>query len=387
MAVELQKLIHKVENKDVRLVAGKEGMSNLVTWVHMVEVSEVTDFLTGGEIAFITGIGISSPSEVLSLVEHIYEKHAAGVVINTGPFLEKIPEEVVSFCEENGRPLFEVPWRVHLAEIMRVFCYEITLADRKTAEIAAAFRTALLFPKQEELYVVPLSQRGFPASWSYTVIVAAPKTASMVTSKRMEKIEMTLSNYMSHSYQDFSLFHSEDELIAITGNYSESKNTDFVTTLRHYLNEIRHPSEIFYFGAGKSTGSVRCIYKSYRQAKAVVKLLKNGHVSQGQIFYSKMGFYKLLMNIEDQEVLEDYCKNTIAPVVEYDKKNNSSLVEVLSAYLKNNGSVKETADELYVHRNTVNYKLNKIKELTGMNLSAMDARLQLSAALMVINIL
>ena len=93
------------------------------------------------------------------------------------------------------------------------------------------------------------------------------------------------------------------------------------------------------------------------------------------------------MNIEDRDVLEDYYEHTIQPLVEFDQKNDSNLTQVLQCYLNHNGSVKETADELYVHRNTVNYKLAKIRELTGMDLSSIDARIQLAIGLMLQNIL
>ena len=95
-----------------------------------------------------------------------------------------------------------------------------------------------------------------------------------------------------------------------------------------------------------------------------------------------MGIFKLLMNIEDEEILHEYYEHTIQPIQEYDKKNNSSLTTVLRSYLKNNGSVKETADELFIHRNTVNYKINKIEELLQMDLSSLDTRIQLSVGFM-----
>ncbi|MDD6449631.1 MAG: helix-turn-helix domain-containing protein, partial [Lachnospiraceae bacterium] len=48
--------------------------------------------------------------------------------------------------------------------------------------------------------------------------------------------------------------------------------------------------------------------------------------------------------------------------------------------------VKETAEKLFVHRNTINYYLGKIKELTGMDLSSLNVKTQLTTALMLMNI-
>ena len=100
------------------------------------------------------------------------------------------------------------------------------------------------------------------------------------------------------------------------------------------------------------------------------------------MFYSDMGIYKLLMGIEDKDIMEEYYDKTIRPLSEYDQKNNSDLSVVLRSYLNHNGSVKETADELYVHRNTINYKLNKISEILDIDLSLLSSRLQLSVGFM-----
>ncbi|MCR4868747.1 MAG: helix-turn-helix domain-containing protein [Lachnospiraceae bacterium] len=60
---------------------------------------------------------------------------------------------------------------------------------------------------------------------------------------------------------------------------------------------------------------------------------------------------------------------------------------MLSSYLKNDGSVKATSEQLFIHRNTVNYRLGKIEEITDMNLSSTSDRLQLTVGLMILHIL
>lgn len=389
MAIELKRLIEQVSRMDIRLLAGQKGLHNQVTWVHMVEAREVTDFLDGGEITFITGIGIGSPSEVLPLIKHIHQKHAAGIIINTGPFLEKIPEDVIQYCEENSLPLFQVPWKVHLAEIMRIFCYAITKEDRKYVETAAAFKNAIFFPKQEELYIVPLSQNGFSQYWAYTVCVVELNSCLSVAAaaEQAEKIAIKLSDNLRHHYDNFSIFSYDRQILGVTANYTADDVQTFIHSMVHYLGMICHANESYSMGVGKTTKSIRCLFKSYRQAEAVRRLHANHKINNDSIYYSDMGMYKLLMNIEDRDVLEDYYEHTIQPLVEFDQKNDSNLTQVLQCYLNHNGSVKEAADELYVHRNTVNYKLAKIRELTGMDLSSIDTRIQLAIGLMLQNIL
>lgn len=81
--------------------------------------------------------------------------------------------------------------------------------------------------------------------------------------------------------------------------------------------------------------------------------------------------------IDDQEILEDYYINSIGPLIEYDRVNDGDLTQVLNNYLSSSGSIKETSERMFVHRNTVNYKISKIQDLLGVNLSDFSVRMEL----------
>lgn len=385
MAVELSKLMEKVTHMDITMIAGEQGLSNIVSWVHMIETKEASTFLEGGEIAFTTGIGLNHSLSILELVENIWKNRAAGVVLNIGPFLEDIPQEVIDFGNSHDFPVFTVPWKTHIAEIMRIFSYMITKSEQVNLEIAAAFKNALFFPKQEELYVVPLSQHGFNLNWNYysCAIRIMQSARHSISQKRLEAVCLDIDNHLQHrKYKKFAIFYNENQLIAITGNYTEKTMDAFTHDIYEYLSHYLRKNEHFYISIGKSTKSIRCLYKSYRQALSIQNFLQNRKNSSHLLSYSDMGIYKLLLGIEDKDILEEYYEKTIQPLITYDQKNDSDLAKVLWCYLKHNGSVKDTADELFVHRNTVNYKLNRVAEILDMNLSSLDTRLQLTLGFM-----
>lgn len=385
MAVELERLMKKVAHMDITLIAGEKGSSNMVSWVHMIETREASTFLEGGEIAFVTGIGLSSGLSILNLVEHIRENHASGVVLNIGPFLEQVPQEVIDFGNLHDFPVFCVPWKIHIAEIMRIFSYMITKSDQANLKIAAAFKNAIFFPKQEELFVVPLSQHGFHINWNYYACVISIKdsTGNIIPQKRLESLCLDMDNHLQHrKYKKFACFYNENQLIAITGNYSEEMMHSFTGDIHEYLSRYLPPRHQSFISIGKCTRSIRCLYKSYHQALSIQNFMEKKKDGPDMLAYSNMGIYKLLMGIEDNDILEEYYEKTILPLVEYDRKNNSDLADVLWVYLQNDGSVKETADKLFVHRNTINYKLNRIAEILDINLSSLNTRLQLTVGFM-----
>ena len=385
MAVELSRLMKKVSHMDITLLAGEQGLSNMVSWVHMIETKEASSFLEGGEIAFTTGIGLNNGLSILDLVENIWESNASGIVLNIGPFLERIPQEIIDFGNSHDFPIFSVPWKIHIAEIMRIFSSMITKSEQANLEIAAAFKNAIFFPKQEELFVVPLSQHGFHINWNYytCVIRIIDSAQNTISQKRLENICLDVDNHLQHrKYKKFAIFYNENQLIAITGNYSEEMMNSFTNDMHEYLSRYLQKNEQFFISIEKCTKSIRCLYKSYHQALSIQNFMENKKDSSNMLAYSNMGIYKLLMGVEDNEILEEYYEKTIQPLIEYDQKNNSDLANVLWTYLRNDGSVKETADELFVHRNTINYKLNRVAEILDMNLSSLDTRLQLTLGFM-----
>ena len=380
MSVELKRLIEKVSHMDITLIAGKNGMSNLVSWVHMVETKEASTFLEGGEIAFSTGIGLNHSLTVLDLVHNIWKHKASGIVLNIGPFLETVPPEVIEFGDKYDFPIFLVPWKIHIAEIMRIFSYTITKAEQANLTIASAFKNAIFFPNQEELFLVPLSQNGFQLNWSYHVCVihVSHLTYTEIDDNRLTYLIMYIDNFLQHrNYKYFAIFSHDNDILLVLGNYTEEQIRSLIKDMREYLGRYLQTKEYYYMGIGKCTKSIRCLYKSYHQALEIQKLQLHGKIPSSLISYSEMGVYKLLMGIEDADIIAEYYERTIKPLKDYDIKNTSNLCEVLRCYLTHNGSVMDTAEELYVHRNTINYKLNKVSEILKVNLSDLDTRLQL----------
>lgn len=384
MAIELQRLIEKAAHMDITLVAGKNGIHNPVTWVHMVETMEASDFLEGGEIAFTTGLGLGSHVSLLELISFMKSKNVSGVIVNTGPFIESISEETIDFCNRNDFPLYVVPWKIHLAEIMRIFCFAITKDEESILKTASGFKNAIFFPKQEELYVISLASQGFAADSNYSVCVISINSPVSDLEARLENLAANLNIYSGHNYDDYAIFvNNKSEILIVTRDYNKARLHKYIQDIRTRIIHYLLPGESITIGCGKITKSIRCLYKSYAQAKAIAKLHYKKKISESLIFYSDMGIYKLLMSIDDYDILTEYYTNILGPLEEHDKKYNSDYITVLKTYLYNNGSVQETAEILFLHRNTVNYKLSKIAELIKMDLSRLDTRMQLMVGFMI----
>lgn len=112
---------------------------------------------------------------------------------------------------------------------------------------------------------------------------------------------------------------------------------------------------------------------SYKRAIAACKMAKQ--FNYPQIYFDDMGVYQLLFIIEDQGILRQMYRSMLGVLIDYDQKHNTQLEETLYQYLKFDSNQKAMAESLYMHRNTINYRLNKIKELTECQLDSFEEKM------------
>ena len=81
-----------------------------------------------------------------------------------------------------------------------------------------------------------------------------------------------------------------------------------------------------------------------------------------------MGIYQYLFNNDNHEDILNYCNDRLRKIEEYDHANGTFLLDTLVTYYMNGFSVGKTAEELFIHRNSLQYRLNKIQELVDFEL-------------------
>ena len=93
--------------------------------------------------------------------------------------------------------------------------------------------------------------------------------------------------------------------------------------------------------------------------------------------------YRMLYLIEDRELLRDLSDKPLAPLIEYDKEHDGEYLATLEAYLRCGGSIKAMSEEMFVHRNTILYRMANIKKLLNSSLEDPQERLIYMVACMI----
>ena len=99
--------------------------------------------------------------------------------------------------------------------------------------------------------------------------------------------------------------------------------------------------------------------------------------------FEDTGSYRLLLPAmsEDAGELERFYEETVAPLSAYDEQYETELVATIEAYLENDGNVTPTADQLFTHRHTVRYRLERVRDLSGHDITSTEGREKLGLGL------
>jgi sugar diacid utilization regulator len=105
--------------------------------------------------------------------------------------------------------------------------------------------------------------------------------------------------------------------------------------------------------------------------------------------FEDTGAYRLLLPAmsEDAGELQRFFAETIAPLVAYDEQYETDLVQTLETFLDADGNVAGTAQRLFTHRHTVRYRLERVRDLTGLDVSSTDGREKLGLGLKAMRVL
>ena len=103
--------------------------------------------------------------------------------------------------------------------------------------------------------------------------------------------------------------------------------------------------------------------------------------SDDLVEYSSLGIYRLLNQLDNLPSVHEFCDQVIGPLINYDNEHRSNLVQTIEEYFNHHGNVSQTAEALFIHRNTLLYRLDRIQELTHHDLNQSDMRLALHLAL------
>jgi sugar diacid utilization regulator len=125
------------------------------------------------------------------------------------------------------------------------------------------------------------------------------------------------------------------------------------------------------------------------EALLAANVAEGGTPEGALLAFEQTGAYRLLLSTmtENPGELRRFYAETVEPLVAYDEQYETELLQTLETFLEADGNVAGTAQRLFTHRHTVYYRLERVRELTGLDVSSSDGREKLSLGLKAMRVL
>jgi len=388
MEITVAEILDSELLKDAKVIAGKPGLYRPVSSVTVGEVPDIADWLKGGEVVLSTLYAVSEdPAAQLQFVRTIISKNASALFIKPGRFVKELEKALVQEAKDAEFPLIKVPNEVRWTDLVREI-YDRMIKTEVEIRMKGDLIDDLLAGqyKPDEL----VRRAGFLgadlAGGSVGMIIDIDDFGAMIKEqnldeKAIQRVKRELlgtATWVVRTTSSKSLvsLKSDDVIVFLTP--AETGATDageFLEKARRVGEEIgnefagRFAGSTVSIGLGRFYADPASMAKTFEEAKTALSISRKLGRAGLLTRFDDVGTYKLLLRAYEQEPqeLELLYRESVEPLVTYDKQHKSDLVSTLECFLANDRNLNATAEELFAHRHTVRYRLERIAGITGLS--------------------
>ena len=379
MSIELRTLYRELGGRyELRLAAGEKGLSREVAWVQFCEHGDNTEFFRGNDLAITTGLCKDGEEWLLLFLQNLCRHGAAGLIVNIGKYLKKqdITPAVMAFCEEKEFPLFVIPWHVHISDIMQDCYNRIFYAVQQETDLAELVRTCVFQPEKAADLESEFRLRGLAGKAFYLMVL---EPAGVDLDEQLER-RILLAAKTSLNPQPFSYvaFWQQSRLFLLLIGAESQMPARIFTKLRQLCLGIVPKCQPVGGISTTRSGSAAMLPGAYREAGAALAIAR---LKRKELFsFDDLGTYRLLFSVDNIGLLRQMHREALQSLLDYDDKYHTQLYKTLRAYLFSGCSLQAAADIVFTHRNTISYRIGKIRDLLDNPMETAEQRFSLMLA-------
>ena len=242
-------------------------------------------------------------------------------------------------------------------------------------------------PADDDLLRVRAQQAGFSADSPFAAVVYRANSQSG-QSQALNSLASLVRDDMSRRQLKGAVGSYVDAIVALYP-IDEAAEGASLPRLRAVVESLREqlaarvPNERVAAGISRASTGLSALRQAYREAKDAIGIAAQLGEREATTFYGDLKLYQLLLAMKERNLphLQQFHVDALGPLVEHDRSKRSELVRTLAGFFAANGNLARAAQELDVHRNTLVYRLDRIADLTRLDLDDADNRLILHLAL------
>ncbi len=380
MALSVQRIMNQLSpNYRIRLVAGKKGIDRTdIYWVSLVEDYGTEKFKNINEIV-ITSCVNKTEENLLEFAKNLYLAKGRALMVNVGKYIKEMPKELIAFCNEVDLPLYAIPWDVLMSDIVKDISHILMYDEVKNVSITELMQSILFQTKSLGSQISKLPLYGFSADSLFCpMVIQMGQKESKEYDLTMKSLRICCEKVAEALSMRFVFFIYNKMAVLVFAEAKREELEQFIALLKENVT-LMYTGQKMGICVGKVSDTISHLAMNF---KRILPLLNVVEQQDDQVvFYDDTGVFKILVEVNDTGVLKEVFSETMGVLQRYDRENNTDLVDYIRAYIQNDGNVQTVAGLFFVHRNTVNNQLRKVRELTGINPLTLEGKLRFSMGL------
>lgn len=365
MSITLQQLIPYIQHKyKLTCMTGTNGMLKKVNWIYYMEDVTTLDFIRGGEIVITTGMGCKDEQWFLTLMEQAVKYKASAVIINVGHYIEHIPDCAIEYANEKKVPVFVMPWHMHIVDLTQDICNFILIEKQKEFDVEKIF--SAFFFRGEPLNRQLLEEHGLFWNSEFCILKGVWNKTEKHKKREETYLEKYLTGRVENVYDWYVTVCEEDVVFVFLQLKKDRENGEKIIEVIKQQFEKKNKADKIRWGIGTAKQTFDEIEEAKEEAEEAlfVTEVKNEQVAA----YKDIGIYQILLKVKNKKVFNNIYQEKLGFLNHLPEEEQQMYLETLRSYIECNGSIQKVAEKNFLHRNTVNYRMKKLKEMLPVSL-------------------
>lgn len=348
--------------KDSRLIAGKYGLYNAIEKVGILEY-EIIDKIEGqfgrGDFVISSLFFARDDAELLFEAVKSLVKDGVSALGIKNIYYDELPDEIIGYANEKSFPIFIFDNNIFFEDIIT----DITdaIRDKDNYELLETKVDSIINNKISRMMVRELALE-INSSFKENFTAAYCKEKKYKNDGNIIRLlERVKRNKAKNIYS--SIFKYRDGILIIY-TYENLEESSAVQNLQKLIEDIGIDKDRYFIGISSSYLNLNELDKGLNESFYAAKTCEI--FENSTTFFKDIGIFKILLPFIDEVWINDFYKEIINPLKSYDEKYNTQIFNTAVKYIENEGNVKKTSQALFQHDNTIRYRINKMKEILGM---------------------
>ncbi len=379
MSVSVEKIITALPSSyKLNCIAGKNGMNNLAEWANLVEDEDFSSsyYLITNEIVFTSCMRNTYDGFLLDFVKNLRKYDCAALVVKVGIYIDKIPQDVIDFCNEIKLPLYTMPKTSSILQVTHDIAHQLIWDEKRPCSVNDTIKNIIFEGAEVHEVMNELESYNFSVDSIYCPVIIELGEQVNENSAVYKSIELHCAKAAESIGDQYTYFlYKNKYFVMVFVDYTEKMLKDFVSqfNLSSGFQALDN-----YVCVGSNKENLYMLSQNFKRAMSLTNIAKRH--SERVIYYDDLDILKLFAEVNNVGILKEYYTETLGVLEEYDKNNGTSLSAVLETYLESNCNLLFVAEKYFLHRNTVSNQLIKINKITNIDPTNIDGRVKFAIA-------